>query len=48
MQMLKAADRGIANQSMLFASLPENLAEPLLERATVSSCDRGTTIFLQG
>jgi len=46
--MLKAVDRGIANQSMLFASLPENLADSLLERATVSSCDRGTTIFLQG
>jgi CRP-like cAMP-binding protein len=46
--MLKTADRAIANQSILFSSLPEDLADSLLERATVKSYDRGTTVFLQG
>lgn len=41
-------DREIARQSILFASLPDALAETLLRRATAQAYDRGTTIFLQG
>ena len=46
--MLKHADREIAKQSILFASLPGDLADTLLERAATHSYDHGATIFLQG
>lgn len=46
--MPSPADRQIARQSILFASLPERLAETLLARANVQEYDRGATIFLQG
>ena len=37
--MPKHADREIARQSILFASLPGDLADMLLERAAVHSCN---------
>ena len=46
--MLKHADYEIAKQSILFASLPGDLADTLLERAATHSYDHGATIFLQG
>jgi len=46
--MLGAVDRAVAMQSILFSSLPGDLADMLLERAATSSFNRGTTIFLQG
>jgi CRP-like cAMP-binding protein len=46
--MLKSADRELAMQSILFSSLPEDLADTLLGRATTNSHERGATIFLQG
>ncbi len=46
--MPSPADRQTARQSILFASLPERLAETLLARARVQEHDRGATIFLQG
>ena len=42
------ADWDIAKQSILFASLPSDLANSLLERASTHSYERGATIFLQG
>jgi CRP/FNR family transcriptional regulator, dissimilatory nitrate respiration regulator len=46
--MLKRADHEISRQSTLFSSLPEDLADMLLDRAATHSYDRGATIFLQG
>jgi len=46
--MLNQADREIAKQSILLASLPGDLADTLLVRATIQSYDHGATIFLQG
>ncbi len=46
--MVTHADQEIAKQSILFASLPGDLADTLLERATIQSYDHGATIFLQG
>jgi CRP-like cAMP-binding protein len=46
--MPKHADREIAKQSILFSSLPGDLADLLLERSATSSHERGTTIFMQG
>lgn len=46
--MVTNADQEIAKQSILFASLPGDLADTLLERATIQSYDHGATIFLQG
>ncbi len=46
--MPKHADREIAKQSILFSSLPGDLADTLLERAAIHSYDHGATIFLQG
>lgn len=46
--MLKQSDWDVARQSILFSSLPKDLADTLLERAATNSYDRGTTIFLQG
>lgn len=45
--MPKRADLAVAKQSILFSSLPEDLADGLIERAIVHSYDRGETIFLQ-
>jgi len=46
--MLKHADQVIAKQSLLFSSLPEDLADMLLDRAVAHAYKRGATIFLQG
>jgi CRP-like cAMP-binding protein len=46
--MPKRFDQAIAKQSILFSSLPDDLADTLLERAATQSFDRGATIFLQG
>ena len=46
--MLKHADQTIAKQSLLFSSLPEDLADTLLDRAATHAHERGATIFLQG
>ena len=39
---------GIARRSVLLRSLPEDAAVSVLDRASVRSHERGTTIFLQG
>lgn len=46
--MLKHADRETAKQSILFSSLPGDLADTLLERSATNAYDRGATIFMQG
>jgi len=46
--MPNQADQTIAKQSILFSSLPDELADTLLERSVTRSYDRGETIFLQG
>lgn len=46
--MPSPADREIAHQSILLASMPPELAETLLARAVVHEYERGATIFLQG
>ncbi len=46
--MLKASDLKAAKEAILFAGLSDELAECLLERATVRICHRGETLFLQG
>lgn len=46
--MQNHADRNIATQSILFSSLPGDLTDTLLERATTNAYDRGANIFLQG
>jgi len=46
--MPNQADQTIAKQSLLFSSLPDDLADTLLERSVAKTYDRGETIFLQG
>jgi CRP-like cAMP-binding protein len=46
--MLNHTDQEIAKRSILFASLPGDLAGMLLERATIHCHDHGATIFVQG
>ena len=41
-------DRRVAKDSVLLASLPEDLVETILSRSDTRSFDRGTVIFLQG
>lgn len=46
--MAESNDRAAAKEALLFASLPDALAEEILLRATTKSYDRGSTVFLQG
>lgn len=46
--MAAAADRMTAKEAVLFASLPEALADSILDRSTTRSFQRGETVFLQG
>lgn len=46
--MTDCIDRATAKEAVLFASLPEELADTILQRATTKSYHRGETIFLQG
>lgn len=46
--MLTAADRDVAKESILFATLPEDLAETLMQRSATHGYQRGEMIFLQG
>ncbi len=46
--MPSPAERETARQSILFASMPAELADMLLARAAVRAYERGATIFLQG
>ena len=41
-------DLSIAKEAALFASLPDDLAEALFQRATVCASRRGETLFIQG
>ncbi len=41
-------DLATAKEAVLFASLPDDLAETLFERASVRKCKRSETLFLQG
>lgn len=41
-------DTSTALEAVLFASLPDDLAQSILSRSTVRSCRRSATIFLQG
>jgi CRP-like cAMP-binding protein len=41
-------DLSTAKEAVLFASLPDDLAETLFQRATVYACRRGQTLFVQG
>ena len=45
--MLKTSDLNAAREAVLFAGLPDDLANWVLERATVRQCHRGETLFLQ-
>ncbi len=45
--MLAESDRRVALRSILFSSVPRDLAEELLARSLVQSYSRGSTIFLQ-
>ena len=46
--MTSKTDREIARESILFSSLPGDLADLLLDRAVTQEHARGATIFLQG
>jgi len=46
--VLEAGDSTTARGAVLLASLPDELAETILQRATTRSYNRGETIFLQG
>lgn len=46
--MLNANDLDTAREAVLFASLPPELANSILDRATTRTYQRGETIFLQG
>ena len=46
--MLDGSDLATAREAVLFASLPPDLANTIIERATTRSYQRGETIFLQG
>ncbi|MCB1521450.1 MAG: Crp/Fnr family transcriptional regulator [Hyphomicrobiaceae bacterium] len=46
--MLQGSDLATARETVLFASLPADLAKSILDRATTRSYRRGETIFLQG
>lgn len=46
--MLDASDLATAREAVLFASLPNELSQSILQRASVKSIRRGETIFLQG
>ncbi len=46
--MLTTADRKVAMESILFATLPADLAETLMQRSATRSYQRGEMIFLQG
>ncbi|NIA69716.1 Crp/Fnr family transcriptional regulator [Pelagibius litoralis] len=46
--MRKNDDRHVARQSVLLASVPEDLVETILSHTETRAFDRGTTIFLQG
>lgn len=46
--MLDIRDLSIAKEAPLFASLPDDLADTLFQRATVYACKRGETLFIQG
>lgn len=46
--MLEAGDSATARGAILLASLPNELAETILQRATTRTYHRGETIFLQG
>ncbi len=46
--MLEIGDLATAREAVLFASLPRELADSILQRASTKSYRRGETIFLQG
>jgi len=46
--MLTSADREVAKESILLSTLPEDLADTLLQRSAAQTFDRGAMIFLQG
>jgi CRP/FNR family transcriptional regulator, dissimilatory nitrate respiration regulator len=46
--MLDEKDAAKAREAVLFASLPIELADAIIQRATTKSFRRGATIFLQG
>ena len=46
--MLERSDLAVAREAVLFASLPDELADTILQRATTRSYRRGETVFLQG
>jgi len=46
--MLTSADREVAKESILFSTLPGDLADTLMQRSVTQAYDRGTMIFLQG
>jgi len=43
-----ATDRKTAKEAVLFASLPEALADTILDRSATKAFQRGETLFLQG
>jgi CRP-like cAMP-binding protein len=44
----EGSDLEVAREAVLFASLPDELADTILQRATTRSYRRGETVFLQG
>lgn len=46
--MLDASDLATARAAVLFASLPNELTQSILQRASMKAVKRGETIFLQG
>lgn len=46
--MPTAADRAVAREAVLFASMPPALADGVLAQATVCALDRGETLFVHG
>lgn len=46
--MPEGSDLAVAREAVLFASLPDELADTILQRATTRSYRRGETVFLQG
>ncbi len=46
--MIDEGDLASAKEAVLFASLPDDLAESLFQRAAVRSCNQGETLFVQG
>jgi CRP-like cAMP-binding protein len=44
----EGSDLAVAREAVLFASLPDELADTILQRATTRSYRRGETVFLQG